>query len=201
MKPPFHDDSSLPLVERATAGDKPALDELFARHLPGLRAWVVLRAGDIVLDRESASDIVQSACREVLEHMDRFRWGGEAGFRHWLYETTLRKIRRRYAHWHAERRDVAKLRELESQELIEAYRTIATPSADVDAYEALASVERAYRALPDEQQEVVAMSRIAGLTNAEIAERTGADESTVRTRLHRGLAAIAEALVRRKDEA
>ena len=43
--------------------------------------------------KESASDLVQSVCREVLGRLDRFQHGGEAGFRHWLYATALRKVR------------------------------------------------------------------------------------------------------------
>ena len=35
--------------------------------------------------RESASDIVQSACREVLQHIDRFRWNDEATARQRLF--------------------------------------------------------------------------------------------------------------------
>jgi len=184
------------LVRRAVSGDRPALDALFERHLPGLRAWVRLRAGPLVLDRESASDIVHSACREVLERLDRFQWGGEAGFRHWLYETALRKVRRRCEHWKAARRDVGRAVAGDGAEGAEVFRTLASPSAEAVARETLEVVERAFRELSEAQQEVVAMSRVGGFSHEEIAALTGRDAATVRSQLHRGLAAIAEALVR-----
>ena len=82
------------------------VDELLERHLPGLRAFVRLKAGALVRFRESESDIVQSTCREVLERLDEFRHGGEAGFRHWLYTTALRKILDKHEHYTAQKRDV-----------------------------------------------------------------------------------------------
>lgn len=203
------DQDSRELVARTTLGDIGALDELFAKHLPGLTAWVRLRAGELVLDRESVDDVVQSACREVLENLDRFHWGGEAGFRHWLYETALRKIRRKEAHWLAARRDVRREEKIarrasgdaSSLDIVAtAYRTLGTPSVPLRAREFVDRIESAFRTLPDAQQEAVAMSRIAGMSYAEIAGLTGRSEATVRSDVHRGLAAIADVLVRRDAE-
>lgn len=194
------------LVARTTLGDIGALDELFARHLPGLTAWVRLRAGELVLDRESVDDVVQSACREVLENIDRFQWGGEAGFRHWLYETALRKIRRKEAHWLAAKRDVRREARKPGRSaggatsvdvVATAYRTFGTPSVPLRAREFVDRIETAFRTLPDVQQEALALSRIVGMSYAEIARATDRSEATVRSDVHRGLAAIADVLVRR----
>ena len=96
---------SRPLVLRAQSGDASALDALLAQHLPGLRAYIRLRCGPALRARESASDIAQSACRDVLENLDRFQWNGEAGFKAWLYTTALRKIADRAEYWGAQKRD------------------------------------------------------------------------------------------------
>ena len=64
------------LVERATTGDREAVEQLLARHLPRLERYVRLRAGAL-LRSEGVSDLVQSTCRELLEKADRFRFGGE----------------------------------------------------------------------------------------------------------------------------
>ena len=98
-------DATRPLFERATHGDRRAFNELLALHLPGLRAWIRLRAGPVVRARESASDLAQSVCREVLDHLDRFAYGDEPGFRAWLYTTALRKIMNRHEYYAAEKRD------------------------------------------------------------------------------------------------
>jgi len=60
------------LVHSASRGDGIAIDELLHRYLPGLRAFVRLRASPAVRAKESASDIAQSVCREVLEDL---AWG------------------------------------------------------------------------------------------------------------------------------
>ena len=92
----MNDSSSSPdLLRQASGGDDAALGELLARHLPGLRAYVRQRTGQAIRARESVSDLVQSVCREVIQHADRFQYGGEVGFKPWLYKTALRKIANR----------------------------------------------------------------------------------------------------------
>ena len=98
-------DDSLDLLARLEAGDRDAVDALLRRNLPGLRTYVRLHSGPLLRAREASGDLVQSVCREVLTHLDRFRYPSEAGFRQWLFVTALRKIRRRYEYWGAQRRD------------------------------------------------------------------------------------------------
>ena len=83
------------------------MDALVAKHLPGLRAFIRLRAGKLIRAKESCSDLVQSTCRDILTHVDRFQHPSEAAFRHWLYTTALRKIRKRADYYAAQRRDAA----------------------------------------------------------------------------------------------
>ena len=101
-------EESRDLVARAQGGDRKAADDLLRLHLPGLHAFVRLRAGAPITGEESVSDLVQSTCREVIQRLDRFRYEGEDGFRWWLYTTALRKIRDRYDHRIAAKRDVRK---------------------------------------------------------------------------------------------
>ena len=91
---------------RAAEGDRDALDALLQHHLPRLRAFVRMRCNGAVRRQESSSDLVQSVCREVLAHADRFRHPDEEGFRRWLFTTALRKIRDRSDYYKAARRDV-----------------------------------------------------------------------------------------------
>ena len=57
--------------------DEASVEELLARHLPGLRAYVRLRAGPLVRAREAESDVVQSAC-QALPGSTRSPWFGDA---------------------------------------------------------------------------------------------------------------------------
>jgi RNA polymerase sigma-70 factor (ECF subfamily) len=170
----------------------PTVDALLERHLPGLRAFIRLRAGPVVRRCESESDLAQSVCRELLEHADRFRHGDEAGFRRWLYTTALRKIVDRHDHLVAAKRDVRRV--AGDAELVETYRTFSTPSEHLSRREEVARVERAFDALTDEQREVVTLAHLVGLSRAEIADQLGKSEGAVRTMLSRTLAQLAELL-------
>jgi RNA polymerase sigma-70 factor (subfamily 1) len=188
------------LVERATRGDAQAVESLLARNLPALRAWVRLRCGPMLRARESASDIVQSACREVLQDIERFRWNGESGFRAWLYATTARKIADRADHWQAQKRDAAREVPMHAPgpdgdtQVLDVYRSFCSPSAVAAGRETMERIERAFEALDDGEREVVVLARIAGLNGAEIAEKLGCSEAAGRQRLFRALAKLAEAL-------
>ena len=191
---------SLQLLGRASQGDALAVDELLERHLPALRAFVRLRVGPALRARESASDIVQSACRDVLDQLDRFQWNGEAGFRAWLYATALRKVADRAEYWSAQKRDPAREVSLDRggasgtdhAGLAGVYRTVVTPSLQAMGRETLRRLELAMDLLTDEQREVIVLSRIAGLSHAELAAHSGCTESTARQRVFRALAALAQ---------
>lgn len=176
---------------------EPTIDELLERHLPGLRAFVRLRAGPVVRRCESESDLTQSVCREVLEHADRFRHGDEPGFRRWLYTTALRKILDRHDHWLAAKRDVQRDEGGGDTALAETYRTFSTPSQHATRREEIERVERAFDQLSDEQREVVSLAHLVGLSRGEIAAQMQKSEGAVRTMLSRALAQLAELLEER----
>ena len=186
------------LASRAAQGDELAVDVLVERHLTGLEAFVRLRAGDILKRRESAADLVQSAVREVLQHSDRLQHGGEKGFKAWLYDTALRKIRNRHRYWQAQKRDGKEqaLSQEDATRLMTCYAGITTPSQDALAREQLERLEHAMAALSEEQREVVAYSRLVGLSHAEIGERIGKSEVATRTILFRALSQLTDLLDR-----
>jgi RNA polymerase sigma-70 factor (ECF subfamily) len=185
-------DESRELVARVTQGDRPALEELLQRHLPGLRAFIRLRAGTVVRRFESESDLAQSVCREVLEHVDRFRYGDENGFRNWLYTTALRKIVDRHEYWGAARRDARRVEG--DAALAEVYRSFSSPSGHAMKREEIEAVERAFDRLDDAQREVISLAHVVGLSRAEIAAQLGKSEGAVRTMLSRALADLAALL-------
>ncbi len=188
------------LVQAATQGDPIAIDELLDRYLPGLRAFIRLRTGRLLRAKESASDLAQSVCREVLQHMDRFQYGGESGFKNWLYTTALRKIANRQAFYQAQRRDARREiqkplgEEQRQSQLLAAYATICTPSQHAMAHEELARIEGAFEKLPEDYRDVICYSRILGLSHPEIAEAMERSEGAVRTLLSRALTRLAEVL-------
>ena len=190
---------SLDLLARLRAGDHEAIEALMGRHLPGLRAYVRVQGGPLLRAKEESTDIVQSVCREVLEKLDRFRYPSEAGFRHWLYTTALRKIRDRYDYYLAAKRDVRRElapsdRSQASRELVGVYGTICTPSREAAAREEVARIEEAFDRLPDHYREVLVQSRLLGLSSGEIGQRIGMTANAVRQLLYRATARLASLL-------
>lgn len=195
------DDEVARLAELAAQGDRGALDTLLERYLPELRAFVRLRAGAVVRARESSSDIVQSTCREVIQHMERFKFPSEAAFKQWLYTTALRKIINRKDYYLAQKRDAMREVPLSSsggsndeQRLLECYRNFSSPSRQVMVKEELERIERAFEELPEEYREVITLAHVIGLSRAEIAEQMGKSEGNVRVLLHRALAKMSAIL-------
>lgn len=168
------------------------VDTWLERHLPELRSWIRFRSGRLVARKESASDVAQSVCREVIEHLDRFEHGDEEGFRRWLYRTAERKLISRYRYWSAEKRDVD--REVDGLAELLTGKRAHTPSRDAIAREELEVAEAAFESLPEHYQQAILYSRVHGLSHAEIAERMGKSEGAVRNLVYRGLAIVAEAL-------
>jgi RNA polymerase sigma-70 factor (ECF subfamily) len=181
------------LVLEASRGDARAADSLFERHMPGLLAFVRARAGARLREREDTLDLVQSACREVLNDLPSHGYRDEAMFKHWLFLAAERKIldKARY-HGREKRANAGRhtLSAVEADLLGRGYVAFDTPSRAAIAREELALLEDAMQRLTDEHREVILFSRIIGLSHAEIAEMTGKSEVAVRSLLHRALARL-----------
>lgn len=189
------------LAERAAQGDRAALDRLLELYLPELRAFVRLRAGAVVRGRESNSDIVQSVCREVIQHADRFQFPSEPAFKQWLCTTALRKIINRKDFYLAQKRDAQREMPLSSgsgsqaeQQLLDCYRSFSSPSRQAMVKEEIARVEQAFDELPEEYREVITLAHVLGMSRAEIAQQMGKSEGAVRVLLHRALARVSALL-------
>ncbi|MBI3818707.1 MAG: RNA polymerase sigma factor [Planctomycetes bacterium] len=189
------------LYDSAVRGNHAAVETLLIKFLPELHAFIALRCGRRLLEMESADDLVQSVCKEVLKDAGNIRYQSEAHFKHWLYTAALNKIAHRYAYYRAEKRDierVANVRESPDASrshaeagLLGVYKSICTPSQQAIARETLQQLEEAFATLTEEQKEVVLLARVIGLTHAEIAEKLGKNEASTRALLYRALAKLA----------
>jgi RNA polymerase sigma-70 factor (ECF subfamily) len=188
------------LVDSASRGDSAAVDVLLERYLPGLNAYVRLRAGPLLRARESASDLVQSVCREVLAHVDRYQYRSEGLFKQWLFTTAARKLADRCDFVQAQRRDARRDVPLDAGPasgssqvagFADAVRSLVTPSRELIAREELEATERALLELDDDHREVIVLARVVGLSAKEIGEQMERSETAVRSLLHRALAELA----------
>jgi RNA polymerase sigma-70 factor (ECF subfamily) len=65
-------DSSLHLIERARAGDRDALNEIFTRHRQRLRRMVEMRLDQRLRARIDASDVIQDAYLEAAARLEEY---------------------------------------------------------------------------------------------------------------------------------
>jgi RNA polymerase sigma-70 factor (ECF subfamily) len=137
---------------------------------------------------------LQSVCREVLQGAASFRYRGDGPFRALLFRTALNKILERTRGMTQQKRDVR--RDVGAIDYGDLPAPDPTASQVAAANEPSARMERAFDLLSEDHREVIALSRIAGLSHAEIAEHMDRSEGAVRVLLSRALVAYIDALDR-----
>jgi RNA polymerase sigma-70 factor (ECF subfamily) len=191
------------LVQRSRSGDAAAMRALMQQHLRALRAFVRVHMSPLLRAHESGSDLVQSACLELLQKLDAFEFRGEAPFRAWLYQGVLNTLRDKERALKAQKRDARRevgLPDTSSQgDLAACYSSILSPSRQVIAEERVRALEAAFDELPDDYREVISLSYLAQLSRAQVASQMGRTEASVRNLLARARVALAEALRRQGD--
>lgn len=188
------------LVRAARDGDRAARERLLENYLPQIRAYVRLRSGPLLRQRESHSDLVQTVCRQLLQDLGDYRGeGGEASFKAWLFTMALRKLAERGRFHGAERRDPARevpaATDAGASPLLDCYASFCTPSRVAIAREEIARIEAGFDALSDEHREVITLACVVGLPHREIAHELGKTEEAVRKLLSRARARLAMLLV------
>lgn len=177
-----HDDR--PDAELATAaadGDRAALDELLQRHVDRIHA--VCRR---ILGEQDAADATQDALIAVVRGIGRF--DGRSQFSTWCYRVAtnaaLDEARRRARRPH--------LVDATTDDAV-LHRARAEPGTD-DAVADRVDVDAALRSLPVEFRAAVALRDLADLDYGQIAQILEIPPGTVRSRISRGRAALADAL-------
>jgi RNA polymerase sigma factor (sigma-70 family) len=189
----------MPDVPERSGLPRAALAERILGHLPGLTRFVRRRMGPDLAARESASDIVQSTCRELLRAASSFEDRGEASFQRWLQAAAEHKLQNRSRHWRAQRRagelkpygePAGDAPSSGDSGMEPAAPASARPSHDAMLREEAERLARAFRALEPHYREVLVRSQIDGATHAEIARETGRTSEAVRKLVARGLARL-----------
>lgn len=176
------DDSML--ITAAQNGDQRALDNLLRNHQGRIYAICRRLAGNDA----DALDATQEALMAIVKGLSRF--DGRASFSTWSYRVAtnacLDELRRRG------RRAVPGLPEYEHAD--DAYVGGFTPRDPGETVSARVDVDAGLALIPEDFRAAVVLRDMAGLDYAEIAEVLDIAPGTVRSRIARGRARLADVL-------
>lgn len=177
------DDADRAVLERIARGELGALDDLYERY----KTMSYSIAYRITNDATLAEDVVQEAFLGAWRNAARYI-EGRGSVKTWLlsivHHRAIDAVRRRRATVELPERDEAPPQALRLPDVW------AEVSATLDADE----VRAALGALTDVQREAIELGYFGGLTQVEIAEKTGAPLGTVKSRMRLGLLAMRKVL-------
>jgi RNA polymerase sigma-70 factor (subfamily 1) len=171
-------------------------------HRQQLYAFVRLHAPALLKARESPSDLVQSIFAEFLRKRDDFGDLDESQLRCWLMKAAQNMIAAHHRFWRREKRDAARERPVSGLEisranaakLLRSYSSFCTPSQHAIQKEEVARIESCFAKLSEEHRLVITLSRIGGLSHAEVGSQLGRSEDAARMLLNRALVALSKIL-------
>jgi RNA polymerase sigma-70 factor (ECF subfamily) len=177
------DDADRAVLALVTAGQLDALQELYDRY----RTMAYSIALRITSDASLAEDVVQDAFLGVWRNASRYV-EGRGSVKTWLlsivHHRAVDAVRRRRPTTELPEREDVPPPALQMPDLWD----------DVAAGLDRAAIARALRTLSDVQREAIELAYWGGLTQQEIAERTGTPLGTVKSRVRLGLLALRAAL-------
>lgn len=176
------------LIRKAQNGDIPAFNVLVLTYQDS--AYTV--AYRVMADAASAADAVQDAFITAYQRISTYRGGS---FRAWLLRITINtcydELRRR------KRRPATSIEELPGSDMDDGPAlpdASLTPEQVVQQDELNQAIQQCISDLGDTQRAVLVLSDVEGLSYQEIAEMTGANLGTVKSRLSRARLSIRDCL-------
>ena len=172
------------LVERAQAGDRDALEELYLVHFDRIYSYLHLSVGN----RHDAEDLTNQTFLKMLEAIGRFRWRS-VPFSAWLFRIAHNAA---MDHFRAARR-------VQPEEEVPEPEGAAQASAEDDAFQSIAreSMLELIDGLSPDQQHVLTLKFVFDFSNAEVASILGKTEGAIKSLQHRALASLQRQVVTR----
>ena len=182
-------DSTFDLVQQAKAGDREAVNRLFARHLPALRRWASGRLPRWTRDLMDTDDLVQETVVRAFKRIEAFEPRHEGALQAYLRQAIVNRIRDEVRR--SSRSPAAT--ELDENETDRA----ASPLDEAIGREAVERYEAALARLrPEEREAIVVRVEMDG-TYQEVAQALGKPSSdAARMAVSRALLRLAEEMNR-----
>jgi len=172
------------LVEKAKNYDTEAFGQLYDVYFDKIFGYVYYKIGN----RFEAEDIAEQVFLKALEKIPEFEWRG-VPFSSWLFRIASNLVIDHYRSGKYEVVDIA-----------DEADSLADHSCNPEQF-AIRESERseivaAIRTLTEEQQQVVIMRFIAGMTNEEVAQAINKNIGAVKALQHRAIGALGRVLGR-----
>ena len=173
------------LIRAIQTGDMAAFDELVLKHKDRLFNLVYWFLGDY----QDANDCAQETFIKAFKSINRFRF--ESAFSTWLYRIAINTCKNRIKS--SAYRWKKKTVSLEisngsknGNPCSEIVNGSPTPAMSLEKKERMMWIQKAINSLPEEQNQVVVLRDIQGLSYQDISDITGLNLGTVKSRLARG---------------
>jgi RNA polymerase sigma-70 factor, ECF subfamily len=174
------------LVDRAQAGDREALEELYLIHFDRIYSYLHVSVGN----RHDAEDLTTQTFLKMLESIGKFRWQS-APFSAWLF-----RIAHNLAmdHFRSTRR-------WQPEENVPEPEPDESTSAEAGALQAIGrkSMLELIEELSPEQQQVLTLKFLFNFANAEAATILGKSEGAIKSLQHRALASLQKQIEKREQ--
>jgi len=167
------------LVSRAIDGDADAFGDLYTRHLDAIYRHVYFRVADAHL----AEDLTEEVFIRAWTALPKYEPQGHR-FSSWLYRIAQNLVVDHY------RRKASQGSENEAEmEKLPDPRSL--PEEQLAKQQDYASLARAVQQLGDDEQHVIILRFVEGLSHREVAEAIGKSEGASRVIQHRALEVLA----------
>ena len=167
------------LVSQAIDGDADAFGVLYTRYLDAIYRYVYFRVGDAHV----AEDLTEEVFVRAWTALPRYKLQGHR-FSSWLYRIARNLIADHYRMLSA--RPVS-----DEKEMDEMRDPQALPEDQLTVQQDMAGLARAIQQLGDDEQHVIILRFVEGLSHREVAEEMGKSEGASRVIQHRALEALA----------
>jgi RNA polymerase sigma factor (sigma-70 family) len=180
-------ESTTYLIEQVKAGDRDALDRLFARHAAPLRRWATGRLPKWARQLSDTDDLVQDALVQTFKKIEDFEPRGVGALQGYLRQAVLNRLR-------DELRRRARLPEMAEMTAVE-IESGDSPLELAIGREGVERYEQALQSLRPEEREVIIGRIELGYTYEELAQILGKPTAdAARKAAQRALMRLAEEL-------
>ncbi len=169
------------LVLQAQAGNSEAFGQLYDAYMERIYRFVYFR----VEDQQTAEDITSQVFLKAWSNLDRFSFN-RTPYLAWLYTIAHNAV---IDHYRTRKvtaaLDDVQLSQQDHAEVVE---------NEIDLTAEMNTIKEALQTLTDDQQKVLTLKFMEGMSNSEIARHLGKREGAIRALQMRGLQALAKQL-------